>query len=320
MQHYWQHFEFSRDITFLKNRAFPAITEVARFYSDWIIEDPRDGKLISSPSTSPENRFVNSKGKLVSTCLGSAMDQQVIAEVFDNYIQACEILQVKNTFLDKVKQQREQLRPGFVIGNDGRILEWDREYQESEPGHRHMSHLYGFHPGISVSKDKTPEIFEAVRKTLDYRLANGGAGTGWSRAWLINCSARLLDGEMAHDHIQLLFKKSIFDNLFDAHPPFQIDGNFGYTAGIAEMLLQSHGKNTIRLLPALPSIWKNGHIEGLKARGGFTVDMYWSDNILDKAVIASKYDNKINIIYNKEKTLLDLKKGEKFTYNPNSYK
>ena len=166
MQHYWQHYEFTLDTTFLKNRVFPAIHEVAKFYSDWLIEDPRDGKLISAPSTSPENRFLNSVGEPVATCLGSAMDQQIIAEVFDNYIKACEILQLRNPFLDTIKLQSKQLRPGFVIGSDGRILEWDREYSEFEPGHRHMSQLYGFHPGTSISIHKTPKIFEAVKSLI----------------------------------------------------------------------------------------------------------------------------------------------------------
>ena len=183
VQHYWQHYEYTRDEKFLKERAFPAIQEVARFYSDWIIEDPRDGTLISAPSTSPENRFLNGNGNPVATCLGSAMDQQIIYEVFDNYIKACDVLKINNDFVEKIKQQQTQLRPGFVIDDDGRILEWDRSYPEPEPGHRHMSHLYGFHPGTQITKDKSPDIFNAVRQTLDYRLENGGAGTGWSRAW-----------------------------------------------------------------------------------------------------------------------------------------
>ncbi len=316
VQHYWQHYEFTRDTIFLRERAFPAIQEVAKFYSDWIVEDPRDGALISVPSTSPENRYINAEGERVSTCLGSAMDQQVIAEVFDNYIKACDVLQIQDSFLEKLKQQRKQLRPGFVFGSDGRILEWDREYPESEPGHRHMSHLYGFHPGTSVSKDKTPEIFEAVRKTLDYRLEHGGAGTGWSRAWLINCSARLLDGDMAHEHIQLLFKKSMYDNLFDGHPPFQIDGNFGYTAGIAEMLIQSHEENTIRVLPALPSEWKDGHVHGLKARGGLILDILWTENTLDKVIIKSKFDSSFDLVYNDLRVPIEMKSGEIFTYKP----
>jgi len=315
MQHYWQHFEFTRDTTFLRDRAFPAIQEMAQFYSDWIIEDPRDGRLISAPSTSPENRYINDKGKQVATCLGSAMDQQVIAEVFDNYMEACRILEQENSLLQTIRKQRERLRSGFVIGSDGRLLEWDREYEEREPGHRHMSHLYGFHPGVDVTTNETPEIFKAVRTTLDYRLANGGAGTGWSRAWLINCAARLMDGEMAHEHIQLLLKKSMYKNLFDAHPPFQIDGNFGYTAGVAEMLLQSHEKGIIRILPALPSAWSDGHVKGLKGRGGLTVDIFWKGGELEKAVIKSRYDKKVQLVYKDKVLPIEVKAGEEFVYN-----
>ena len=316
IQHYWQHYEYTRDHKFLKERAFPAMQEVTKFYSDWIIEDPRDGKLISTPSTSPENRFYNDKGKPVASCLGSAMDQQIIYEVFDNYLKACNILQIKNAFVEKVVQQKEQLRPGFVIGDNGRILEWDRPYKETEPGHRHMSHLYGFHPGNTVTKEKNPEIIEAVKKTLDYRLENGGAGTGWSRAWLINCSARLFDGEMAHEHIQLLLKKSISNNLFDMHPPFQIDGNLGYTAGVTEMLLQSHETNTVRILPALPKLWKNGHVTGLKARGGLTLDIYWSNNLLDNVIIKSKFQNKFKLIYQDKVIQVDMQKDDIYTHKP----
>lgn len=316
MQHYWQHYAFTKDISFLQNRAFPAMEEVTKFYSDWLIEDPRDGSLISAPSTSPENRFYNKDGKAVSSTLGTAMDQQIIAEVFDNYIKASEILEKKNPFLEKIKKQRKKLRKGFVIDKNGRILEWDRPYKETEPGHRHMSHLYGFHPGNSVSVDKTPKIFKAVKETLKYRLENGGAGTGWSRAWLINCSARLLDGEMAYEHIQLLLKKSMFNNLFDAHPPFQIDGNFGYTAGVTEMLLQSHEENIIRLLPALPNNWKTGSITGIKARGGITIDLYWENKQLQKAVFNTTQNNTLQLVYKNKRESIKIKKGAKFIYKP----
>jgi len=320
MQHFWQHFAYTQDTTFLKERALPAMREVAKFYSDWIIEDPRDGKLISAPSTSPENRYINEAGKRVALCMGSAMDQQVIAEVFDNYIEAATIIDENDSFLEKIKKQRQQLRPGFVLGNDGRILEWDREYIEPEPGHRHMSHLYGFHPGTSVSKDKTPEIFEAVRKTLDYRLDNGGAGTGWSRAWLINCSARLLDGDMAHKHIQLLFKKSMYDNLFDGHPPFQIDGNFGYTSGLSEMFLQSHlrsdnGDYILDILPALPSVYQKGKVSGLKGRGAFEVSTEWDKGELVSVEILSIKGNNLNVRYKGEMVSQKTEKNQSIKLN-----
>ncbi len=320
MQHYWQHYEYTKDSKFLKERAFPAIQEVTRFYSDWIIEDPRDGTLISAPSTSPENRFFNGEGKAVATCLGSAMDQQIIYEVFDNYLKACAILEVNNDFVEKVKQQKNQLRKGFVVGDDGRILEWDRAYKETEPGHRHMSHLYGFHPGNMVTKEKNPDLLEAIKKTLDFRLAHGGAGPGWSRAWLINCSARLLDGDMAHEHIQLLLQKSISNNLFDLCPPFQIDGNFGYTAGVGEMLLQSHEKDVIRVLPALPGLWEKGHIRGLKARGGLEADIFWSNNKLDKIVIKSKFNNKFDLVYLDKVVPVNMLSGDTYIYEPQNDK
>ena len=310
MQHLWQHYLFSNDTTFLREKAFPAMHEVAQFYSDWIIEDPRDGTLVSAPSSSPENRFIDKNGNPVTLCLGAAVDQQTIAEVFDNYIAACRILDVRNELLETITEQRGRLREGFVMGSDGRILEWDREYDELEPGHRHMSHLYGFHPGISVTKSSAPELFDAVRKTLDYRLAHGGAGTGWSRAWLINCAARLLDAEMAHEHIQYFFRESIYNNLFDAHPPFQIDGNFGYTAGVAEMLLQSHEENLIRILPALPEAWKSGYVKGLKARGNLMIDIFWEDGQATEVIMHAKRPGETPLIYNDQTKLITYKRGK----------
>lgn len=313
-QHYWQHYLFTQDFDFLKTRGFPALEAVAHFYSDWLIEDRRDGMLISAPSTSPENRYLNSQGIPVASCLGSAMDQQVITEVFTNYLQAADLLKINSEWVAKITQQLKQLRPGFQLGSDGRILEWDREYEELEPGHRHMSHLYGFHPGDQISLSKTPKLFEAVRKTLDYRLENGGAGTGWSRAWLINCAARLMDGAMAQEHIKLLFQKSIFPNLFDAHPPFQIDGNFGYTAGVAESLVQSHETGILRLLPALPTHWSNGKIKGLKARGNIKVDMEWNNNRLQKIQLLAERNTHKELIYLKQRIKVNLKAGVPFVY------
>lgn len=316
VRHYWEHYLFTQDKDFLKERAFPALEQIAQFYSDWLIEDPRDGTLISAPSTSPENQFINDEGITVASCLGSAVDQQIMYEVFTNFLEACVILDIQNNVVEKIKQQKNQLRKGFVLGENGRILEWDRDYQELEPGHRHISHIYGFHPGNQVTKGAEPKMFEAVKKTLNYRLDNGGAGPGWSRAWLINCSARLLDSKMAYQHIQLFLKRSIGVNLFDLHPPFQIDGNFGYTAGISEMLLQSHEKNTLRILPALPQQWKQGHIKGIKARGGLTLDIHWENNRLKKAVIHSKTNNQLQLIYDNKSIPIALKKGTSYTYTP----
>lgn len=309
-RHYWEHYLFSGDRDFLRKRALPAIEQIALFYSDWLIEDPRNGMLVSAPSTSPENQFINEKGKKAATTLGAAMDQQLISDIFSIYIQVNQILGIDSPLLEKVKTQHSKLRPGVLLGSDGRILEWDQPYEEPEKGHRHMSHLYAFHPGAAITRSQTPQYFEAVKKTLNYRLANGGAGTGWSRAWLINFSARLLDGEMAHENIQKLISQSLYLNLFDAHPPFQIDGNFGYTAGVAEMLLQSHEPGLIRVLPALPEAWQTGEVKGIKARGGFRLDFKWENGEVKSLRITSLLGNKTILMMDGSEVELELQKGE----------
>ncbi|RAI88303.1 glycoside hydrolase family 95 protein [Algoriphagus yeomjeoni] len=311
-RHYWDHYLFTQDRKFLEERAFPALEAISAFYSDWLVEYPADGTLVSSPSTSPENQFVNSKGEVVATTMGAAMDQQIIADVFNNFLKASELLGKETPLREKVKTQLPNLRPGVQIAEDGRILEWDQPYEENEKGHRHMSHLYAFHPGDAITKSETPEAFAAVRKTLEFRLANGGAGTGWSRAWLINFSARLLDGEMAHEHIQRLLAQSLYPNLFDGHPPFQIDGNFGYTAGVAEMLIQSHETGLIRLLPALPKAWASGSVSGLKARGDYTIDMTWQDGELQTCRIQAGKTGKILVLYDGSEMDIDLERGQSF--------
>ncbi|SFB46011.1 glycoside hydrolase family 95 protein [Algoriphagus aquimarinus] len=311
-RHYWEYYLFTQDKKFLEERTYPALEAISAFYSDWLVEYPKDGTLVSSPSTSPENQFINAKGETVASTMGAAMDQQIIADVFSNYLKASELLGKDTPLRRKVTAQLGNLRPGVQIAEDGRILEWDQPYEESEKGHRHMSHLYAFHPGDAITFSATPEAFAAVRKTLEFRLANGGAGTGWSRAWLINFSARLLDGEMAHEHIQKLLSQSLYTNLFDGHPPFQIDGNFGYTAGVAEMLIQSHETGMIRLLPALPKAWASGSVKGLKARGNYTIDMTWADGELKTCRIHAGKSGKVMVYYDGSEMDLDLEKGQSF--------
>lgn len=309
-RHYWEHFLFTGDRTFLEKRAFPAFEQIVQFYSDWLMTDPRDGTLVSAPSTSPENQFINNKGQHAAATLGAAMDQQLISDIFTIYLKASEILGKRSSLTDQIQAQLPQVRPGVQLGSDGRILEWDREYQEPEKGHRHMSHLYAFHPGADITKSKTPDYFVAVKKTLDYRLANGGAGPGWSRAWLINFSARLLDGEMVHEHVHKLITQSLLPNLFDGHPPFQIDGNFGYTAGVAEALIQSHEEGIIRILPALPKSWQSGKVTGIKARGGFTLDFSWEKGVVKTLRIKSNLGQKTTLLADGSEIELDLKAGE----------
>ena len=295
LNHYWDRFQFTSDTAFLKERLYPALEKVALFYHDWLIEDPRDGKLVAAPSTSPENQYVRSDGEPVAICVGAAMDQQIIDEVFEHFLRASEMLKIHSEVVKEVTLAKSRLRSGLQVGVDGRLLEWDQPYEEYEKGHRHMSHLYAFYPGNEISPSKNSHLIKAVRKSLDYRLAHGGAGTGWSRAWLINCAARLHDGDMAHDHIQFLLKRSIYPNLFDGHPPFQIDGNFGYTSGVAEMLMQSHEESIIRLLPSLPSAWKRGRVKGLKARGGYTVNFSWDGATLQDVEIQSEVGGSVQL-------------------------
>ncbi|MCB0656646.1 MAG: glycoside hydrolase family 95 protein [Saprospiraceae bacterium] len=311
MQHYWQHFLYTGDQTFLRERAYPAMREVVAFYGDYLIEDPRDHSLVMAPSSSPENQYYLPDSTKATFCLGSAIDQEIVAEAFDHFIQASELLGRDDDLYRIIKEKRSRLRSGTVIGPDGRLLEWDRPYAEPEPGHRHMSHLYAFHPGDAITKTKTPDLYAAVKKTLQYRLDHGGAGTGWSRAWLINFSARLHDGNMAHDHIRLLLEKSITTNLFDMHPPFQIDGNFGFTAGIAEMLMQSHD-GRIEVLPALPDAWSTGSITGLKARGNFVVSIKWEDRQASEVTVTAPGGGQTQLQIGDELIPVDLVPGSSY--------
>lgn len=306
--HVWEHYAYTGDKNFLK-RMYPVLKGSVEFYLDWLVVHPVNKELVSGPAVSPENTFIAPDGSRSQISMGPAHDQQVIWQLFTDFLSASKELNIQNEIVQQVGDARKRLA-GPKIGSDGRLMEWAEEFPEVEPGHRHISHLFAVHPGSQINMEQTPELARAAKKSLDYRIENGGGHTGWSAAWLINQYARLQEAEKAKESLNTVLSKSISPNLFGLHPPFQIDGNFGTTAGIAEMLIQSHTR-MIHLLPALPKAWPRGEVIGLKARGGFEVDIKWENYELLKAVIYSKTDQSCKTRYKGKVMTFDIKKGRK---------
>lgn len=302
-QHIWWHYEYSQDKEFLATRGYPFMKEVAEFYEDFLVKD-KNGIYQIMPSQSPENRFVGGGEMPVTICVSSAVDIELAHEALSHAIRSAKILGL-DVEQQVIWQELLDHLPPLQIGSKGQLLEWNKEFEEVEPFHRHVSHLIALYPGEEINKDRTPELYNAARVSLEQRLSAGGGYTGWSRAWTACLYARMGEGDLAFEHIRALIGDFATESLLDLHPPriFQIDGNFGGTAAMLEMLLQSYYEE-IEFLPALPSVWKNGKVTGIRARGGYTIDMEWKDLKLSSAMIESLTDRDCTIRTNGDQYMI----------------